>query len=180
MPQELAGSAPAGILCPVCGGQNPPDAVFCGNAGCHKALGEFAYVEELVREETKAFERLAERVTGFIGRPQFLLVHLAWFAAWILINSGLVMMVHQFDRYPFNLLGIMLSVEAIFITGFVLISQNRQSAFAGKRAELDYEVNVRTYREIQELKRLVTALGEHIAALEGPRPSGNRTDANVP
>jgi len=180
MAQEIASPVFDGILCPVCGGQNPPGAVFCGNAACHKALGEFAYVEELVRDETKAFERLAEHVTGFIGRPQFVLFHVAWFASWILINSGLVMVVHRFDGYPFSLLGIMLSVEAIFITGFVLISQNRQAAFADKRAELDYEVNVRTYREIQELKRLVMALGEHVAALEAGRPEISESPRTAP
>ena len=62
----------------------------------------------------------------------------------------------MFDVYPFGLLGIILSIEAIFITGFLLISQNRQGAHADKRSELDYEVNVRTFREIQNTKGLLS------------------------
>ena len=67
-------------------------------------------------------------------------------------------MVRAFDSYPFGLLGIILAVEAIFITGFLLISQNRQSVHADKRAELDYEVNVRTYREIRQIKGMLQKL----------------------
>jgi uncharacterized membrane protein len=70
------------------------------------------------------------------------------------------MLGRRFDDYPFSLLGILLAIEAIFVTGFLLITQNRQSQHADKRAELDYEVNVRTYREILEIKRLLHAL-EH-------------------
>lgn len=69
-----------------------------------------------------------------------------------MVNTGILAFSQIFDAYPFSLLGIILAAEAIFITGFLLISQNRQSAHADKRAELDYEVNVRTYREIQEIK----------------------------
>ncbi|MGH8544158.1 MAG: DUF1003 domain-containing protein, partial [Gammaproteobacteria bacterium] len=60
--------------------------------------------------------------------------------AWVLVNSGLIVAVEVFDVYPFGLLGIILSVEAILITGFLLISQKRQDVHAEKRAELEYEV----------------------------------------
>src|SRR5438874_325268 len=91
-------------VCPSCGGRNDPDAVFCANPACHKALGEFRYVLEEMRAQSRWHETLAERITAFIGRPQFLAVHAAWFASWILLNTGLVMAVWKFDRYPFSLL----------------------------------------------------------------------------
>ena len=154
------------IICPACGGANPHDGVFCANAACHKALGEFRYVREELAAEARLHEKLAERVAGFIGKPQFLVVHGVWFALWVVINTGVVALVHSFDDYPFGLLGIILSVEAIFITGFLLISSNRQSTYANKRAELDYEVNVRTYRRVRELEGLVREVMERLERSE--------------
>jgi uncharacterized membrane protein len=154
------------MKCPACGGENSDDAVFCANPACHKALGEFRYVAEEIERETRPHEKIADSVTGFIGHPYFLVVHTLWFALWVAVNTGLFMIARQFDAYPFSLLGIVLSIEAIFITGFVLISQNRQSTHADKRAELDYEVNVRTFRDIQQIKAILGRLEERIDKVE--------------
>jgi uncharacterized membrane protein len=164
-----------GIVCPGCGGANPSDAVFCGNPACHKALGDFRYVHEELAATAHWHEVVADRVAAFIGKPHFLLVHLLWFTAWVVLNTGLVAMAVAFDAYPFNLLGIMLSIEAIFITGFLLISQNRQSTHADKRAELDYEVNVRTYRRINHIDDVLRAVVERLDRLEASvRDPGRR------
>ena len=72
-------AAPAPIICPVCKGENPADAVFCGNAECHKALGEFRYVIEELAAQSTSLERLADKVTAFTGRPHFVTVHVLWF-----------------------------------------------------------------------------------------------------
>lgn len=154
------------MICPACGGENRFDAVFCANENCHKALGGFRYVREELQQEARWHEMLAEHVSTFIGKPHFVVVHFLWFGVWVAINSGIFAMVRRFDNYPFSLLGIILSIEAIFITGFLLISQNRQNAHADKRAELDYEVNVRTYREIREMHTLLQALHERLNRLE--------------
>ena len=157
------------VVCPRCGRDNTADAVFCANAACRKALGEFAYAEEEIAREARVHERIAERVAAFIGNPYFIVVHAFWFLLWIAVNTGLVTFSPMFDAYPFGLLGIILSIEAIFITGFLLISQNRQSAHAGKRSELDYEVNVRTFREIQKMKGLLADIEARIHRIEGDR-----------
>ncbi len=154
------------IVCPVCKAENPPDAVFCGGPRCRKALGEFKYIIEEVAAETSRIERLADTVTSFTGRPHFVTAHLVWFAAWVLLNSGLIVAFEIFDAYPFSLLGIILSVEAILITSFLLISQNRQNVHAEKRAELDYEVNVRSYRKIRDLQDTLEAITNRIERLE--------------
>jgi uncharacterized membrane protein len=157
------------LVCPACGGANDGGAVFCANPRCGKALGPFLYVREEMAARTRWYERLADRATGFISRPHFLLVHALWFALWLAVNTGLFALVGKFDDYPYNLLGLILSAESIFITGFLLISQSRQNLHADKRAELDYEVNVRTYREISQLKELLQALEAQLAQLERPR-----------
>jgi uncharacterized membrane protein len=147
--------------CPACGGENPADAIFCGNPACRKALGEFRFIREEFLGAARWYERFADRIAGFIGRPTFLVVHALAIGAWVLANLGVAPVVAPFDEYPFGLLGILLSVEAIFITGVLLISQNRQNAYADQRGELDYEVNVRTYRRIGEVETLLRrSLGE--------------------
>jgi len=82
------------------------------------------------------------------------------------VNSGLIVAVEVFDAYPFSLLGIILSVEAILITGFLLISQKRQNVHAEKRAELEYEINVRSYRKIRHLQDTLEAIANRIERLE--------------
>ncbi|MEO8575506.1 MAG: DUF1003 domain-containing protein [Gemmatimonadales bacterium] len=154
------------IVCPQCGGSNGADAVFCGNPDCRKALGAFRYSEEEIRKESRVHEKVADRIAAFIGHPYFIVVHAVWFFLWVAVNTGIVMISRRFDVYPFGLLGILLSVEAIFITGFLLISQNRQSSFAEKRSELDYEVNVRTFREIQNLKEILADMRSRIERIE--------------
>ena len=72
----------------------------------------------------------------------------------------------RFDASPFALLGILLAIEAIFITGFVLISQTRQGARADVRAEADYEVNVRTYRELRAMHASLRDISARLARLE--------------
>lgn len=164
---SASSEAVAGIVkCPRCGGENPADAVFCGNPDCGKALGDFLFAAEEIERESKVHEKVADRIAAFIGNPYFIVIHAVWFLLWVAINTGLITMSARFDDYPFGLLGIILSIEAIFITGFLLISQNRQSAFADKRSELDYEVNVRTFREIQSVKRLLTSMEARIDRIE--------------
>ena len=75
-------------------------------------------------------------------------------------------MVHRFDQAPFSILAFLLSIETVFITIFVIITQARQNAHADKRAELDYEVNVRTYRIINKLDRVLEKMEERISHLE--------------
>jgi len=160
------------VICPQCGGSNTADAVFCANTKCHKALGEFQFAEEELAREARVHEKVADRVAAFISNPYFIVLHAVWFLLWIALNTGLITMSPMFDMYPFGLLGIILSIEAIFITGFLLISQNRQGLRADKRSELDYEVNVRTFRELQKMKEVLNDIESRIDRIE--RSIGSR------
>jgi uncharacterized membrane protein len=154
------------VICPQCGGSNAADAVFCANPACHKALGEFRYANEEIARDARVHEKIADRIAAFIGNPYFIVVHAVWFLLWIAVNTGVIAVSRMFDVYPFGLLGIILSIEAIFITGFLLISQNRQGAHADKRSELDYEVNVKTFREIQQMKSLLAEILTRVERIE--------------
>lgn len=72
-----AAAIPETIVCPGCGGVNDADAIFCATPHCHKALGEFKYIIEEMRQTTGWHEALADRVTTFIGKPHFLVLHAA-------------------------------------------------------------------------------------------------------
>lgn len=146
------------IKCPTCGYENPSDALFCEAPRRRKAPGEFKYVREELLREARWYETAAARAIRFVGSPHFLSAHLFWFVTWLAINLGLAPLFSRFDPYPFELLGIVLSIETIFITGFVLISSNRLSEYSEKRAELDYEVSVRTYRDIREVRAMLQDL----------------------
>jgi len=165
-PAKSSSEEATALICPACGGVNTEESVFCANPACHKALGEFKYVlEELSAGSTFAV-RVADKVTNFVAQPHFVTVHVAWFGLWVALNSGAVALVASFDQYPYSLLGIILSIEAILITSFLLISNNRQSAHANKRAELDYEVNVKSYRQ---LLKVTDRLEEVCRLMDGAR-----------
>jgi uncharacterized membrane protein len=102
-------------------------------------------------------ERIAEAITSFTGSMRFVYLHLAFYGAWILINLGVVPGVPRFDP-SFVILAMEASVEAIFLSTFVLISQNRMAALADKRADLDLQINLLSEHEITRLITLVTAI----------------------
>ena len=105
--------------------------------------------------------RIAEAVTRFTGSMTFVYLHLAFFAAWILVNLGLIPGVPRFDP-TFVILGMTASVEAIFLSTFVLISQNRMQAAADKRADLDLQISLLAEHEVTKLVTLVKAMADHM------------------
>jgi uncharacterized membrane protein len=163
---ELSATSGGVIRCPACGGTNEPDAVFCNNPACHKALGDFRYVLEELRAEARWHHIIADKVTALIAKPHFVTAHFLWFAMWVALNTGIFAFIRTFDDYPFFLLVTILAIETLFITIFVLISNSRQSSHAEKRAELDYEVNVLTYREIIRIHAMFEQMQQRMDRLE--------------
>lgn len=86
-------------------------------------------------------DRLADTITHVSGRMPFVYFHAIWFAAWIVLNTGHVG-VKVFDPYPYGFLTMIVSLEAIFLSTFVLISQNRLSLEADRRADLDVHIGL--------------------------------------
>jgi len=106
-----------------------------------------AAILEMQRKMTEARTlagRIADAITDFTGSMAFVYVHIIWFGVWILLNIGLIHIPHlsEFDPFPFSFLTMVVSLEAIFLSTFVLISQNRLAAASEKRAELDLQVNL--------------------------------------
>jgi len=106
-----------------------------------------AAISEMQRREDRGrglSDRVSDAITRFSGSMTFVYFHVVWFGLWILLNVGIFTLpfVGEFDAFPFGLLTMVVSLEAIFLSTFVLISQNRMSRLAEKRAELDLHVNM--------------------------------------
>lgn len=99
-------------------------------------------------------ERLADTITDFSGRMYFVYFHILWFAVWIIINLG-YLGIKPFDPYPFGLLTMIVSLEAIFLSTFVLISQNRLSAEADRRADLDLQIGLLAEHELTRVLKML-------------------------
>ena len=95
--------------------------------------------------ESRSFaDRVADRVTIFVGSWAFIGLHAAWFAGWILFAV---------EPFPFGLLTMIVSLEAIFLSTFIMISQNRQAERDRSQADADYETNLAAKKEIEDLQK---------------------------
>ena len=103
-------------------------------------------------------DKLADRVTAVAGSTPFLALNVIWFVTWILINTGTFGKHLIFDEYPFGFLTMVVSLEAIILAVFVLISQNRQSKRAEIRAELDYITDLQADAEITAIMSMLQRL----------------------
>ncbi len=94
-------------------------------------------------------DRLADKITGYVGSMMFVYVHTIWFVLWVILN--VVAFEQGWDPYPFNFLTMVVSLEAIFLSTFVLISQNRQAQRDNIRDQRDLEVDTKAEQEIQRI-----------------------------
>jgi uncharacterized membrane protein len=127
--------------------------------------------ERRQQEEAEATiqERTAEAITRFTGSMPFVYLHLAFFGFWIVANLGWIPGVPIWDE-SFVVLAMWASVEAIFLSTFVLISQNRMAAAADKRADLDLQISLLAEHEVTKLAALVSAIAQRL---------GVRTDVDA-
>ena len=126
-------------------------------------------VNEEVEEHLSALQRVADWIAWFSGSMPFLLLNLVWFVVWVSLNT-LPLGVPAFDPYPFGLLTMIVSLEAIFLSCFVLISQNRQAEKDHVRSDIEYEVNIKAELEVAHLHEktdlIYAEMLEHFVRLE--------------
>lgn len=131
--------------------------------------------EEYSRRRTTG-DRIADTIGDFSGSIAFVIVHAVLIGGWILFNLHPPLGMRPFDRFPFMFLGSAVSIEAIFLSTFVLIKQSRMSRRADERAHLDLQINLLAEREmtlvLQMLHGVCTKMG-----LEPP--SGEITELSV-
>jgi uncharacterized membrane protein len=119
-------------------------------------------LERSARAARGMAERLADLIARFCGTLTFVWVHVAWFAAWILLNAwpgG-----HHPDPYPFTFLTLVVSLEAIFLSTFILISQNLENKVSERRSQLDLQINLLTEQENTKMLRMLKSIAEKVGA----------------
>jgi uncharacterized membrane protein len=116
-----------------------------------KTIEDILKVESLERTYT---ERIADTITSFFGSTGFIWLHVLWFSLWIIFNLpgwGF----EPLDPFPFTFLTMIVSLEAIFLSAFILMSENRQGRLADRRARVNLQVDMIAEREITKLMELV-------------------------
>lgn len=105
-------------------------------------------------------EKFADLLTAKFGSIAFLSLNATWFALWVLINVGWIPGIEPFDPFPFGLLTMVVSLEAIFLAIIVLISQNREGRIAELREEIELQIDTVSESELTKLIKMVTLLLE--------------------
>jgi uncharacterized membrane protein len=109
--------------------------------------------------------RIADAITSFSGRMIFAYVHIIWFGIWILLNTGWLG-VHPFDPFPYGLLTMVVSLEAIFLSTFVLISQNRLGEETERRADLDLHIGLLTEHELTRVLQMLDVIQDKLGIVD--------------
>ena len=132
----------------------------------HKNIETILELEKKAVRKRSVIEHFADLITRFAGSPPFLFFHLIWFTGWILLNRGLITGIQPFDPYPFSFLTLVVSLEAIFLTLLVLMSQNRMTKEADNRAALDLQVNMLDEQETTLILKMVKKIADHLGLEE--------------
>lgn len=130
-------------------------------------VAQIAKLEEEQIQARGLSQRIAGDVTLAAGTSPFALAHLVWFASWIAIDTGWVRRLRPFDPFPFNLLTMVVSLEAIFLSIWILISQNEMARQSDRRAHLDLQVNLLAEQESTETLRLVKHIADRLGVSTG-------------
>ena len=108
------------------------------------------------------YDRTADYLTRVFGTIEFFFVNAVFFGIWIIWNSNIIPELHAFDPFPFGFLTMIVSLEAIFLSVIVLISQNRAGEISDVRQKLDFEVNIRAEEEITRVIHMLDEIHDHL------------------
>lgn len=134
-------------LCPEC--QNPKQE---WRQTRHVILLTTKNIKEEFEQKSTLSERISDKITGFCGSMTFVYIHVIWFTSWIWYNLTAK---NPFDPYPFGFLVLIVSLEAIILATFILVSQNRENLINSLRAEMDYQVDLKSAKMLAEIRAVV-------------------------
>ena len=144
-------------------------------------------LEQLTRQNVEAIARLekaagadrgvtdllADAITRLVGSMIFVYLHVAWFSLWVLFNTGLLTpRGWHFDPYPFTFLTFVVSLEAIFLSTFILISQNHEERLAQRRGQLDLQINLLAEQETSKILQMLEAIHSRLGIDVDPEVEG--------
>lgn len=133
-----------------------------------------AQLQEGLRRQRTFVERLADGIGSFVGSMSFAVLHIIWFTAWSVWNLGVVPGLPPFDRFPFMLLSLIVSCEAVVLSTFVLIKQNRMSRMSEERAHLNLQIDILAEQEITKMLQMIQLISQRLGV---PEASNDRKAA---
>lgn len=117
-----------------------------------------ARLERSLLDERARDDRIIDAISAFFGHKSFAYLNAVFFVAWV----GLNLTSKAFDPYPFQFLTLVVSLEAIFLSIFILITQNRQSALSERRSHIDLQLDLLGEQEITQILKLLLKIGDHL------------------
>jgi uncharacterized membrane protein len=143
---------------------SPQTATTCG--AIRENIDMISRMEEKYLRDRSLSDRLADVIGSFSGSMTFVTLHVVIYSLWILINVGVFPLVKPFDPFPFMLLSMVVSLEAIFLSTFVLMKQNRMSKRADARAHLDLQINLLAEKEMTMVLQMLRLIGTHVGVTD--------------
>ena len=137
--------------------------------------------QERVAASRSIQDRISDAITDFSGHMLFVYLHVAWFAVWIAWNLGAFTSLgaKPFDPFPFGLLTLIVSLEAIFLSTFVLISQNRIGEDSERRASLHLQIGLLTEHEVTRALKMLDQIQEKLGCVTEPGTDLDELEAEV-
>jgi uncharacterized membrane protein len=126
-----------------------------------KNIEVIAELEAAANAKRSVADKLADVVSGFVGSMAFVYLHIVWFGLWIVVNAFSNRW--QFDPYPFTFLTFVVSLEAIFLSTFILISQNHEELLSRRRNHLDLQINLLSEQENSQMLKMLMAIEKRLS-----------------
>ena len=149
------------------GASRPPDDAVEQN------IRSVVGMDDSFERKRTLVDRVADAIGTFSGSMWFVAIHVVWFTLWFLINTGALPFVPKFDPYPFILLAMVVSVEGVLLSTFVLMKQNRMQQRSDVRHQLDLQINLLAEKEITKALQLLRSIAEKMEI------AGVDTDADL-
>jgi len=128
----------------------------------HEHIDAVIEAEQAVQRSRSWSEVVYEWVGGFIGTLSFVVIQVLGILLWVAINAGFAPPLRPFDPFPFPMLSLILTSEAVLVAAFVLMKQNRMSKLADRRTHLDLQINLMTERETTKIIGMLLEIGERL------------------
>jgi len=125
-------------------------------------IDRIAELEKQFLEQRTLVDKIGDAIGTFAGSMPFFLLHVAWFAIWALINTNRIPGIPAFDPYPFLFLSMVVSMEAVLLSTFVLMKQNRMSKRSDRRNELNLQIDLLSEREATKMLQMLKAMCDHM------------------
>ena len=139
----------------------PPETVAAN-------IRSVAELQQQLEQRRTFVDRIADTIGGFSGSMTFVALHVLWFTTWFLINFDIIPGIRRFDPYPFPLLAMIVSVEGVLLSTFVLMKQNRMQQRIDIRDQLDLQINLLSEKEVTKTLQLLRAIAGKLEVTPSP------------